>query len=297
MVNRFARYAWGTIGFTVAVIAGGAIVRATGSGAGCGSHWPRCNGSIVPGGSTESIIEFTHRATSGLALLAVVGLFVWARRLPTAHVRRGAGASLAFMIGEVIIGAILVLGEWVGDDASVARAVIDGLHLVNTLFLLGALTLTAWWASGGAPITLRPATVEGRMLMAGLAAIVVVAAAGALTALGDTLFPDAGVADDFSESSHFLVRMRVIHPVLAVVAAVYLIGVARRLRLGSTGLSARLASIAAVLVGVQLVVGITNLALGAPIGIQVVHLALTDAIWITLVVLTATQLERKTAPV
>ncbi len=139
MTRRLVTYAWIATGLSVAVIAGGAIVRATGSGAGCGSHWPQCNGSVVPEGTTESIIEFTHRLTSGLAFLAAIWLFMLARRVDVVRVRRAAGAALLFMVGEVAIGAALVLGEWVGDDASVARAVIDGFHLVNTLFLIAAL--------------------------------------------------------------------------------------------------------------------------------------------------------------
>ncbi|MDH3730108.1 MAG: COX15/CtaA family protein [Acidimicrobiia bacterium] len=139
MGRRLSTYAWTATALSVAVIAGGAVVRATGSGAGCGSHWPQCNGSIVPAGTTESIIEFAHRLTSGLAFLAVLGLYMVARKSEVMRVRRAAGAALLFMVGEVAIGASLVLGEWVADDASVARAVIDGFHLVNTLFLLAAL--------------------------------------------------------------------------------------------------------------------------------------------------------------
>lgn len=290
MSRRLARYVWGTTALTVAVIAGGAIVRATGSGAGCGSNWPQCNGAIVPDGTTESIIEFTHRATSGIAFLAVLGLFVWTRRLSEPRLRSGASASLAFMVGEVAIGAALVLGEWVADDASVARAVIDGIHLVNTLFLLTALVLTGWWAAGGGPVRLKNMSSDARLLVIGLAALVVVAAAGALTALGDSLFPDASIADDFSSSSHFLVRMRVIHPILAVATAGYLVWVTRRVAARVDGRAARAAIVAGSLVGLQVFIGVVNLSLGAPVWIQVVHLLVTDGLWISLVLLTAMRL-------
>lgn len=290
MARRLVTYAWIATALTVAVIAGGAVVRATGSGAGCGSHWPQCNGSVVPEGTTESIIEFTHRATSGLAFLAVVWLFVLARRVDVVRVRRAAGAALLFMIGEVAIGAALVLGEWVADDASVARAVIDGFHLVNTLFLLAALALTAWWAGGGPPIRLRGQSSEGRLLLWGLGALLVVAAAGALTALGDTLFPDASIADDISSDSHFLVRLRVLHPILAVATAFYLVLVSRRLATIRHGFQASLAVLVGSIVGFQVILGIVNLALGAPVWMQVIHLVVTDALWISVVVLTAGEL-------
>lgn len=294
MTRQLSRYAWFTTGLTVLVIAGGAIVRATGSGAGCGSHWPKCNGTVVPGGTTESIIEFSHRATSGLALIAVIGLVVWARRLPPLNVRRAAAAAGVFMVGEVLIGAALVLGEWVGDDASVARAVIDGFHLVNTLFLLAALTLTAWWAGGGPPIQWRRPSRDGTLVLVGLGAVVVVAAAGALTALGDTLFPDAPIAADFSESSHFLVRLRIIHPILAVMTALYLLWMARPM----TGDGRRWAATAvSTIVGLQLFIGVMNVALGAPVWMQVIHLLVTDALWIVLVLLAAMSLARQPAEV
>jgi heme A synthase len=290
MPRRFATYAWAVTALSVAVIAGGAIVRATGSGAGCGSHWPKCNGSIVPEGTSESVIEFAHRTTSGLAFLAVVALFLLARRVEVTRVRRAAGAALVFMIGEVAVGAALVLGEWVGDDASVARAVIDGIHLVNTLLLLGALTLTAWWGSGGAPLRLRAMSTDGRLLVGGLGAVLVVAAAGALTALGDTLFPDASIADDLSSSSHFLVRLRVVHPVVAVATAVFLIVVARRIAARRDGFGERIVVTVAAIAGAQLFVGFTNLGLGAPVWMQVVHLLVSNALWIALVLAAANEL-------
>ncbi|MEE8330417.1 MAG: COX15/CtaA family protein [Acidimicrobiia bacterium] len=296
MTRRLVTYAWIATGLSVAVIAGGAIVRATGSGAGCGSHWPQCNGSVVPEGTTESIIEFTHRLTSGLAFLAAIWLFMLARRVDVVRVRRAAGAALLFMVGEVAIGAALVLGEWVGDDASVARAVIDGFHLVNTLFLLAALALTAWWAGGGPPIRLRRQSSEGRLLVWGLGALLVVAAAGALTALGDTLFPDASITDDLSSGSHFLVRLRVLHPILAVATAVYLVVVTRRLAANRRGFQGSLALLVGSIVGFQVIVGIVNLALGAPVWMQVVHVVVTDALWISAVVLTAAELAVERVP-
>ncbi len=296
MTRRLVTYAWIATGLSVAVIAGGAIVRATGSGAGCGSHWPQCNGSVVPEGTTESIIEFAHRLTSGLAFLAAIWLFMLARRVDVVRVRRAAGAALLFMVGEVAIGAALVLGEWVGDDTSVARAVIDGFHLVNTLFLLAALALTAWWAGGGPPIRLRRQSSEGRLLVWGLGALLVVAAAGALTALGDTLFPDASITDDISSGSHFLVRLRVLHPILAVATAVYLVVVTRRLAADRRGFQGSLAALVGSIVGVQVIVGVINLALGAPLWMQVVHVVVTDALWISAVVLTAAELAVERVP-
>lgn len=287
-MDRFRNAAWATLALTVGVIAGGAVVRATGSGAGCGSDWPRCQGDVVPfSGSAETIIEFSHRATSGLAFLAVAGLVWWARRLYREghRVRRAAWVSLIFIVGEVAIGAALVTYEWVGDDASVARAVVDGFHLVNTLFLVGALALTAWWASGEAPFRLEGA--EAGLLLVGLGAVVLVAAAGAITALGDTLFPDAGIGDDLSNDSHFLVRMRILHPILAAVTGAYLLVLGRRFSVDHPPMVIRLGAALGGIVIVQLTAGVVNLALRAPLWMQITHLLLSNLLWINLVLLTA----------
>ena len=143
--SRFTRYAWGVLAANLAVILWGAFVRATGSGAGCGNNWPTCNGEIIPRApSTETLIELTHRATSGIALLLVVALAVWARRVygPGHRVWHGAAWSLFFMFGEAAIGAGIVLFELVADNESMARALFMAVHLGNTFLLLAALTLT-----------------------------------------------------------------------------------------------------------------------------------------------------------
>ena len=152
---RLARYAWLVLLYNLAVIAWGAYVRATGSGAGCGAHWPLCNGEVLVRPQTvEMLIEFSHRATSGLALISVVVMFFWAKRLsPPGHpVRLGANLSLGFMLSEAALGAGLVLFQLVADDASVARAFAVAAHLLNTFLLLAALTLSVFWASGGAAL-------------------------------------------------------------------------------------------------------------------------------------------------
>src|SRR4051812_26962188 len=156
--NGFAMYAWGVLAFNLGVILWGAYVRASGSGAGCGSHWPLCNGEVLPrSNSVQTLIEFTHRMTSGLSVLLIAGLIVFAYiRFPKKHLARpGALATGFFILTEAAVGAGLVLFELVAHNASVARALFISVHLLNTFLLLGALTLTAWWGSGGPAIYLR----------------------------------------------------------------------------------------------------------------------------------------------
>src|SRR5579859_5928934 len=102
-VNRFRRFAWGVLGYNILVILWGAYVRASGSGAGCGSHWPLCNGEVVPAAKTiEQAIEFTHRLTSALAVMSAAALWLWSFRVfPRGHRgRKTAALSIVFLIME-----------------------------------------------------------------------------------------------------------------------------------------------------------------------------------------------------
>jgi heme A synthase len=294
--RRYATFAWATLAANLGVILWGAFVRATGSGAGCGSHWPLCNGEVVPRSpSMETLIELGHRLTSGVALLLVVALVVGAwRRFPPGHlVRRAAVASGVLIVLEALIGAGLVLLELVADDVSTARAWWMAGHLLNTFLLVGALTLTAWWASSGERVRVQGAVVV--TLAAALLGMLVVGVSGAITALGDTLFPAAtfaeGKAQTFSETAHLFVRLRMWHPVLAVIAAVLLAAAAVHAVVHRPAPAVRRAGVALVaLVVVQLAVGLVNMWLLAPVPLQLVHLLLADLMWIALVVLSASAL-------
>src|SRR6186713_2582797 len=107
-----SRFAGGVTAATVLVVLFGAVVRITGSGAGCGQHWPTCHGEIAHLPRTlHTAIELTHRVTSGLALVVVLGLFaVTVRDEPRGHpARRLAFGAVLLMLLEALIGAALVL--------------------------------------------------------------------------------------------------------------------------------------------------------------------------------------------
>jgi heme A synthase len=292
--DRFGSFAWAVLAFNLGVIGWGAFVRATGSGAGCGSHWPLCNGQVFPRApAVETLIEFVHRASSGMALVLVAILVVWGyRRFPRgALARRAAGWSGVFILTEALLGAGLVLFRLVAQDASATRAVSVALHLANTYLLLGALCLTAWWATH--PDVGWGVDRNGKiwMTLAGLG-MLLLGMSGAVTALGDTLFPveslQQGLLQDLSASSHFLQRVRVLHPLLAILIGI-LVGVgAFELRARRDTPNVRRASLAVwVLIAGQWAAGLVNLALLAPIGIQLLHLLLSDGLWIAWVILCA----------
>ncbi|MGQ9897995.1 MAG: COX15/CtaA family protein [Acidobacteriota bacterium] len=293
--EQLRRFAWGVVGWNVLVIVWGAYVRASKSGDGCGSHWPLCNGDVVPPtGQLATFVEFMHRATSGLALLGVVGLVVWTfRHFVRGHVARKAAAwSLVFILIEALIGALLVKLELVADNRSVARAVYMSVHLVNTFLLLGALTLTAYWISGFPPIRLSGREPTARHLLAAFISALVVGVTGAIAALGDTLFPASslaqGIAEEFSGLAHFTVKLRWLHPAAAILASAVIVMAAARLR--ASPATGQLSTTVIAIVGMQFVLGIVNVWLLAPIWMQLVHLFFADALWVALVLLAATAL-------
>ncbi|HET6229478.1 MAG TPA: COX15/CtaA family protein [Longimicrobiaceae bacterium] len=296
--SALARYAWGVLAYNVAVVLWGAYVRATGAGAGCGRHWPRCNGRVVPLlRETKELVEFTHRVSSGFALLLVVGLLAWTlRAAPRGHLaRRAAVVSMVLMVMEALLGAGLVLLRLVAGDKSSLRAFSMAAHLTNTFLLLAAITLTAWFLSTGARVRTRGRGAVLWPLGIALAATLFVAVSGAVTALGDTLFPatslTAGLRADMSATAHFLVRLRVVHPALAIATSLYVVfagWLVRRTR--PSALTARLSKALAGLFVAQLLVGAVNVILLAPLAMQIVHLLMADVVWIVLVVTTAAAL-------
>ena len=289
---RLVGYAWGVLLFNIIVILLGALVRATGSGAGCGRSWPTCDGAVVPELEGATAIEFTHRGASAIALVlvAVLAILVWRNTAKGHPARTGAVLSMVAIVGEALIGAMIVLAEWVADDVSLARAVSVPLHLVNTLFLLAALALTIFWLSGGGKLDMRARPGVTRAVVAGGAALVLIAATGAITALADTLFPKGGGVD-LSAEAHFLSRLRVVHPVLAVFASATGWWAASR----SDGGRTWTADLLFVLVGLMLVTGAVNVALGVPVWMQLVHLALADTLWVAYVLTSAGALQTSPA--
>lgn len=291
----FRRYAWFIVVYNVLVIMWGAVVRATGSGAGCGAHWPLCNGEVIPQPQyIETIIELIHRITTTLDGFLVILLVVFAYRIygKKHAIFRWALAALAFIIIEGLLGRMLVVREWVADDASVARAVVVAFHLLNTYILLMTMTYTAWLASVKEIRIPRGDKLANRLLIAGIIVVMLFSAMGAVTALGDTLFPAESllhdIGKDFDPASHFLIRLRIIHPVLAILTSGYLFFVVRFIQ--GRGLGERVNKYGnwlLVVMIIQVLAGGFTILLLAPLAMQVIHLMLADTFWISLLVFTA----------
>jgi len=290
----FRHFAWGLLAYTVLVILWGGFVRASGSGAGCGNHWPLCNGEVIPHSPTlNTLIEFSHRLTSGLAGALAIALVMWAffsfgRKAP---VFRASVAVLVFMMLEGAIGAGLVLFEYVAYNPSIARAYWMAAHLTNTFFLLAALTLAAWWASGGHLPRVRGNGRDGWMVLASLLGLLVLGASGAVTALGDTLVIGGGLDPADNAIVAALVGLRIYHPILAclmfvlVAATVYVSG-----RRSPSTWASRFGQAVVGLMLLQLLIGLLNVQLHAPIWLQMIHLLMTDLIWIGFILFSAESL-------
>ena len=287
--KALVHYAWAVVAYNVLVILWGAVVRATGSGAGCGDNWPLCNGDFFPHHPRlATIIEFAHRSMTGVSTFLVIGLVVWTfYAAGRGHrARRAAIASAILLVTEALLGAVLVLGGYVGHNVSTARVVMQSVHFTNTLLFLGSLALTAWWLNDQRTSTTNFGNDNCLTWPAWVAVVatIVVGATGSLAALADTLFPSpslrAGFTSDFAASSPILVRMRWMHPAAAVVGFCCVVWLISRVR-------SRLAWNVAGLLGLQFVLGIADVLLLAPTWIQIVHLLGADLYWIALVCLAA----------
>ena len=287
------RYAWLVVAYNVLVILWGALVRATGSGAGCGNHWPLCNGQVVPlAPRVDTIIEFTHRCMTGGATFAVLGLLVWVfRSTVKGQAARGlAVASGLLLVNEAFLGALLVKMGYVTGNQSLGRVVMLSVHLSNTLLLLGALTLTATLLGTGQSWREMRAKARGLgWAISGLGATLLVGVTGSLAALGDTLYPSvslrAAIAADFSKTAPMLLRVRWVHPASAMVAGAFMVWlVASAWRRGET----RLVQVIIGLLALQFVLGAADVLLLAPVWLQMVHLLGADLYWVALVAGAAT---------
>lgn len=296
-LNSFARYAWFVLGYNVLVILWGVFLRASKSGDGCGQHWLTCHGEVVPSAPEfKTVIEFSHRMMSALDGVLMIVLLAWAvrtwytkRNRLSSYVLKFAAAAFVFVLIEGAIGAGLVLTGNTAETLTPARPFWMSAHLINTLLLLALLTVTAWSATTGRRVSMN----NGKLGWVVLAALLIifVGISGSIAALSSMIFPSGtiteGIAKDFSPTSHLLLRLRPLHPILAITCSVFLVYWTARLKreaIDDNG-KVRWAGILSVLVIVQLAFGALTLFMLAPIVMQLGHLLLADSVWIVFVLL------------
>lgn len=294
--SALRRFAWFVLSYTVLVVLWGAVVRATGSGGGCGDHWPLCNGVVLPQlARFHTLVEFTHRVMSGASLILIAILLVWTwTKTHRGHLARWAtGVALALVLNEALLGALLVLLGLVEQNSSVTRAAYLSAHFANTLLLLASLALSAEFLSRPR-IRATTALRHGKLLLPalGILATLFVGVSGSMAALGDTLFPSVSLAsalhEDFSSSGSLLLRLRWLHPASAAIAGAFIIWLlVQAYRRTATRQMRGLGIAVLCALVLQYVLGVTDVLLLAPVWIQVVHLLNGDIVWICLVLLAA----------
>ena len=298
-MTRFAKFAWFTLAYNILVILWGVFLRASKSGDGCGQHWLTCQGEVIPSApQLKTIIEFSHRMTTGPAFVFVVILLVWAwlRFAKGSPVRKAAAVSFLFIISEVLIGAVLVLTGNTAGAQTAERPFLAIGHLINSSMLLASLTMTAWFASDDRRLNVDGRTRMIALLAVGVGVLLLSGISGSVAALSSMLFPSdtlmEGVSKDFASSSDILLRLRVSHPLLAIFTSVYLIFLSGWVRKASDGDAtvARWSNVLSVLVLIQLAFGAATFLTLGPIVMQVGHLLLADLVWISFVLMSANYL-------
>lgn len=298
-MNRFSRFSWFLLVWTVLVIAFGTVVRATNSGAGCGKFWPLCGEDLIPTFDVfHTIVEFTHRMMSGSLILMVFALTFWGNQLyrqdPTR--KRMVWLVLFFVLVESALGAGLVLLGLVEDNSSYLRIMAVSIHLLNTFLLLGVITINAWWSNN--QITRPALKTSGRPYVIGfIVFIAIIGATGAVTALADTLFPSSSLAHTIEEQlrpdGHILVYLRIYHPIIAIALGSLMVWVLANLIHTEHPVGQRIKLGIILSIGAQFLLGMANIYFLTPLGIQVAHLVLADVIWILCVLLSLVSTEKK----
>ena len=300
-LDRFAKYSWFVLAFNIVVILWGVFLRASKSGDGCGQHWLTCQGEVIPSApELKTIIEFSHRVTTSLAGVLVIILLVWAfarwysgKNDENRRTLKAAVGSLVFIVIEGILGAGLVLTGNTAENLTPERPFWMAAHLINTFILLAFLTLTARYAGGGKPLKFKVEPKYQAALIVGVVAIFVVGISGSIAALSSMIFPSGtiaeGLAKDFSPTSNMLLRLRLLHPITAILTSVFLIFLTGWLakERGDDRKVSRWSNVLSILVLAQIGFGSLTLLMLAPILLQLGHLLFADAIWISYVLFAA----------
>ena len=273
-------YAKAGLLLSIASILAGAFVRATGSGDGCGATWPTCKGKIIPALSdTPELIEFSHRSVSGVLLVVTLIIFAKTRKFQKDSLVRTVTNYLTFfVIFEALIGAVIVIFEWVGLNSSLPRIIAVPIHLVNTFGLLGSYAILYKILQDDLQ-NIKNMFNKNFLLISSL--FLLSGATGSITALADVLFPSAsfveGFLADFDRTSEVLTRLRILHPIisstLSIVLYVYATGIRKKYNVGVKPLQ--------ILILIAVFLGVINVLSNIVLPLSILHLAIADFLWIS----------------
>ena len=275
-------YAKAGLLLSIASILAGAFVRATGSGDGCGATWPTCKGKIIPALSdTSELIEFSHRSVSGVLLVVTLIIFAKTRKFQKESLVRTVTNYLTFfVIFEALIGAVIVIFEWVGLNSSLPRIIAVPIHLVNTFGLLGSYAILYKILQDDLQ-NIKNMFNKNFLLISSL--FLLSGATGSITALADVLFPSAsfveGFLADFDRTSEVLTRLRILHPIisstLSIVLYVYATGIRKKYNVSVKPLQT--------LILIAVFLGVINVLSNIVLPLSILHLAIADFLWISFI--------------
>ena len=273
-------YAKAGLLLSIASILAGAFVRATGSGDGCGATWPTCKGKIIPALSdTSELIEFSHRSVSGVLLVVTLIIFAKTRKFQKESlVRKVTNYLTFFVIFEALIGAVIVIFEWVGLNSSLPRIIAVPIHLVNTFGLLGSYAILYKILQDDLQ-NIKDMFNKNFLLISSL--FLLSGATGSITALADVLFPSSsfveGFLADFDRTSEVLTRLRILHPIisstLSIVLYVYATGIRKKYNVSVKPLQT--------LILIAVFLGVINVLSNIVLPLSILHLAIADFLWIS----------------
>ena len=273
-------YAKAGLLLSIVSILAGAFVRATGSGDGCGATWPTCKGKIIPALSdTSELIEFSHRSVSGVLLVVTLIIFAKTRKFEKDSLVRIVTNYLTFfVIFEALIGAVIVIFEWVGLNSSLPRIIAVPIHLVNTFGLLGSYAILYKILRDDLQ-NIKNMFNKNFLLISSL--FLLSGATGSITALADVLFPSAsfveGFLADFDRTSEVLTRLRILHPIisstLSIVLYVYATGIRKKYNVSVKPLQ--------ILILIAVFLGVINVLSNIVLPLSILHLAIADFLWIS----------------
>ncbi|MDE0119741.1 MAG: COX15/CtaA family protein [Bdellovibrionales bacterium] len=300
--KTFSFFCLFTLCFCLLVILWGAWVRISHSGDGCGQSWPSCQGQylIDSGEQQKTWIEWIHRATSSLFGIMVIWLFIWSfLKFPFRHpVSKSVLCIFLFTISEALIGAGLVLAGLTGDNTSPARVLVMNLHLLNSVLLVSSLFI-CWRLSLGKKFSFFNRMNEGSDRLSKalfLFVFFLIAFFGSVSSLASSLFPSPslleGLALDFNPDSPWLIRLRWLHPFLALSfggAFLYYYFFQDKREKGTRTV---LQKIFIVCVSLTLFSGLMNLLLLSPVFLKLVHLLIVYLLVMSFILTLECSIER-----
>ena len=262
MTRRLTTLAWSAAACTYLLIVLGAIVRITGSGMGCGDHWPLCNGHLFPPlDDIGTVIEWSHRLLASVVsiLVATLAFVAWRLRVPGI----APYAALGLLVPQVLLGAITV-------KTGLTPAIVV-LHLIMAMLLLATL-LTA---ATGSSLSLRDRPVP-LLLLAFVTVLfgALTANLGAAAACGGFPLCNGQVWVTAGPLALLQWTHRLLAYALAVVAVVWAIRSRGRGSVVVLGL-----------IGLQVAIGAATVLLGLPSGLQAAHVAVGTAVWAAAILL------------